>query len=48
MARTVLLVDYDPRSIDAIRRSLATMGVRTLLATDGKWGSASFTGPAPI
>jgi len=35
MAKTVLLVDHDPRSIDAIRRSLATVGVRMLLATDG-------------
>jgi len=42
MAKTVLLVDYDPKSIDAIRRSLATMGLRTLLATDGEAGEREF------
>jgi DNA-binding response OmpR family regulator len=42
MAKTVLLVDYDPRSIDAIRRSLATVGLRLLLATDGEVGEREF------
>jgi DNA-binding response OmpR family regulator len=35
MSRTVLLADYDPRSIDRIRRFLEPLGVRTVLATDG-------------
>lgn len=42
MEKTVLLVDYDPRSIDAIRRSLAKLGVRTVLATDGEAGEREF------
>jgi DNA-binding response OmpR family regulator len=42
MRRTVLLVDYDPRSIDAIRRCLATLQVQTLLATDGESGEREF------
>jgi len=42
MTKTVLLVDYDPRSIDAIRRFLAPLGVRTLLATDGDAGERVF------
>jgi two-component system response regulator AdeR len=42
MSKTVLLVDYDPRSIDSIRRSLATVGLRTLLATDGEAGEREF------
>ena len=42
MSKTVLLVDYDPRSIDAIRRSLTGMGVRILLATDGEVGEREF------
>ena len=36
MRKTVLLVDYDPRSIDAIRRSLSTLRVQTVLAMDGE------------
>ena len=36
MTKIVLLVDYDPRSIDAIRRSLATLRVQLVLATDGE------------
>ena len=42
MPKTVLLVDYDPRSIDAIRRSLATLGVQTVLATDGVAGEREY------
>ena len=40
--KTVLLVDYDPSSIDAIRRSLAVLGVRMVLATDGDAGEREF------
>jgi DNA-binding response OmpR family regulator len=42
MTKTVLLVDYDPASIDAIRRSLATLGVRVVLATDADTGEREF------
>jgi two-component system OmpR family response regulator len=42
MTKTVLLVDYDPRSIDGIRRALSTLGVRTVLATDGETGVREF------
>ena len=35
MSKTVLLVDYDPRSIDRIRSVLADLGVRIVLSTDG-------------
>jgi two-component system, OmpR family, response regulator MprA len=34
--KIILLVDYDPRSIDAIRRSLSTLHVQTVLAMDGE------------
>jgi len=42
MAKTVLLVDYDPGSIDAIRRALAGLGVHMVLATDGEAGEREF------
>jgi DNA-binding response OmpR family regulator len=42
MMKTVLLVDYDPRSIDGIRRALATLGVRMVLATDGEAAEREF------
>jgi len=42
MRKIVLLVDYDPRSIDAIRRSLATVRVQTVLATDGEAGEREY------
>jgi DNA-binding response OmpR family regulator len=42
MSKTVLLVDYDPKSIDAIRRSLASVGLRIVLATDGEAGEREF------
>jgi two-component system response regulator MprA len=42
MAKTVLLVDYDPQSIDSIRRWLAILGVRTILATDGEAAEREF------
>jgi DNA-binding response OmpR family regulator len=42
MTKTVLLVDYDPRSIDAIRRTLAKLRVQTVLATDGEAGEREF------
>jgi len=42
MTKIVLLVDYDPRSIDAIRRCLASLGVTTLLATDADAGEREF------
>lgn len=35
MFKTVMLVDYDPRSIDRIRSVLAGLGVRFVLSTDG-------------
>jgi CheY-like chemotaxis protein len=40
--KTVLLVDYDPRSIDAIRRCLASLGVAVVLATDADAGERAF------
>jgi two-component system response regulator MprA len=42
MTKTVLLVDYDPTSIGAIRQSLATLEVRVVLATDGDAGEREF------
>jgi CheY-like chemotaxis protein len=42
MKKIVLLVDYDPRSIDAIRRCLAPLGVTLLLATDADAGEREF------
>jgi DNA-binding response OmpR family regulator len=42
MSKTVLLVDYDPRSIDRIRRFLEPLGVRTVLATDGHAAEREF------
>ena len=35
MFKTVMLVDYDPRSIDRIRSVLAGLGVRFVLSKDG-------------
>jgi two-component system, cell cycle response regulator DivK len=40
--KTVLLVDYDPQRIDAVRRVLASAGVRVLLATDAEAGRRVF------
>ena len=40
--KTVLLVDYDPQRIDAVRRALASSGVRVLLATDAEAGRRVF------
>jgi DNA-binding response OmpR family regulator len=42
MNKTVLLVDYDPRSIDAIRRTLAKLRVQIVLATDGEAGEREY------
>jgi DNA-binding response OmpR family regulator len=42
MRKTILLVDYDPRSIDTIRRWLATLQVQTVLATDGETGEREY------
>ena len=47
MTKTVLRVDYDPLRIDAIRRSLATLGVHTVLATDGEAGEREFHRASP-
>jgi CheY-like chemotaxis protein len=41
-SKIVLLVDYDPRSIDAIRRCLTSLGLTTLLATDADAGEREF------
>jgi len=38
MSKTVLLIDYDPRSIAQIRRLLGQVGVRIELALDGRSG----------
>lgn len=40
--KTILLVDYDPRTIDAMRRCLMPLGVRVLLATDAEAGRREF------
>jgi len=38
MARTVLLIDYDPRSIESIKRLLRVSDTRLILARDGRSG----------
>jgi DNA-binding response OmpR family regulator len=40
--KTVLLVDYDPRSIDTMRRCVMAFGARMLLATDAETGRREF------
>ena len=40
MSKTVLLVDYEPRSIDRIRSILRGLGVTVVLSTDG-WAAES-------
>ena len=47
MAKTVLLVDYDPRSIARIRTELAKLGVRVVLATDGNAAEREFLRELP-
>jgi two-component system response regulator MprA len=42
MPKIVLLVDYEPRSIDSIRRWLAILRVHLVLATDGEAGAREF------
>jgi twitching motility two-component system response regulator PilH len=47
MQKTVLLVDYDPRSIDRIRTALSGIGVSMVLATDGWTAEAEFQRSLP-
>ncbi len=47
MAETVLLVDYDPRSIARLRKLLTAKGLRVLLATDGPAGVEEFRRSLP-
>jgi len=39
---TILLIDYEPRSIESVRRPLAEAGFLVRLATDGVGGMAAF------
>ena len=47
MAATVLLVDYDPRSAERLRKVLAGVGMDTLVATDGRAGVEEFRRALP-
>ena len=47
MTSTVLLIDYDPRSIARIRKLLMGKGLRMLLATDGPAGVEKFRRSLP-
>jgi CheY-like chemotaxis protein len=47
MAKTVLLIDYDPRSITRIRTLLAAAGYRTIIARDAEQGREEFERAAP-
>jgi CheY-like chemotaxis protein len=47
MSKTVLLVDYDPRSIDRIRAALNGIGVSMVLATDGWSAEVEFQRTLP-
>lgn len=47
MAKTVLLIDYDPRSIARIRTLLTTAGYRTLIARDAEQGRQEFERATP-
>ena len=47
MSKTVLLVDYEPRSIDRIRAALKGIGVSMVLATDGWSAEAEFQRTVP-
>jgi len=47
MAKTVLLVDYDPRSFARIRTELAKLGLRIVLAHDGKAAEKEFQRELP-
>jgi DNA-binding response OmpR family regulator len=42
MSKTVLLVDYEPRSIDRIRSALTGLGISMVLSTDGWSAEAEF------
>ena len=42
MSKTVLLIDYDPRSIAQMRRLLEQVGVRIEQAMDGRSGLEQF------
>jgi CheY-like chemotaxis protein len=47
MSKTVLLVDYEPRSIDRIRAALSGLGVSVVLSTDGWGAEAEFNRTLP-
>ena len=47
MTSTVLLIDYDPRSISRIRKLLTGMGLQVLVATDGFAGVEEFRRSLP-
>ena len=47
MARTVLLIDYSPRSISRIRTLLQTTGYRTIVAHDAAEGMEEFRNATP-
>lgn len=47
MSKTVLLVDYEPRSIDRIRTALSGLGVTIVLATDGPAAEREFDRTLP-
>jgi len=47
MAKTVLLIDYEPRSIARIRTLLTTAGYRTVIARDAEQGREEFERVTP-
>lgn len=47
MSKTILLVDYEPRSIDRIRSVLAGLGATLVLATDGGAAEREFQRSLP-
>lgn len=47
MAKTVLLIDYDPRSIARIRTLLTSAGYRTVIARDAEQGREEFERATP-
>jgi len=47
MAHTILLIDYDPRSIESIRELLRVFETRLILARDGKTGLEEYRRSRP-
>lgn len=47
MSKTVLLVDYEPKSIDRIRSALTALGASVVLSTDGGGAEREFQRTLP-